>query len=63
MQGKFNFAPEKILNKNLVFDTSRIDEEKIIDKIIQSLPADNDELNIEPEPGKNVFTLKRKNGN
>ena len=41
--GKFNFAPKKILNKNLVFDTSRIDEGKMIDKIIESLPADNDE--------------------
>ena len=27
LQGKFNFVPEKILNKNLVFDMSRIDEE------------------------------------
>ena len=41
--GKFNFAPKKILNKNLVFDTSRIDEGKMIDKIIESLPTDNDE--------------------
>ena len=40
---KFNFALKKILNKNLVFDTSRIDEGKMIDKIIESLPTDNDE--------------------
>ena len=57
-QGKFNFAPEKILNKNLIFGTSRISEEKIMEKITESLSADNDELYIEHERGTNLFPLK-----
>lgn len=57
-QGKFNFKPEKILNKALTFNTSHIDEKKTMNKLIQSLPGDNDELYIEHEPGTNVFALK-----
>ena len=57
-QGKFNFKPEKILNKALIFNTSHIDEKKTMNKLIQSLPGDNDELYIEHEPGTNVFVLK-----
>ena len=29
MKGKFSFRPEKLLNKRLLFDTSRVDEETI----------------------------------
>ena len=39
-------TPEKILNKVLIFGTLRIDEEKIFDKTIESLPADNDDIYI-----------------
>lgn len=50
--GKFNFKPKKLLNKALIFDNSRIDKEKIIDKIIKSLSAFNDEhiLNMSQVP-------------
>ena len=41
MEIKFNFSPEKILNKTILFDVSKINEERIIDKIIENLPADN----------------------
>ena len=34
-----------------------------MDKITESLPADNDELYIEHQPGTNVFTLKWEHGN
>lgn len=63
LQEKFNSESEKILNRVLIFDNSCIDEEKIIDKIIESLHADSDELYIEHEPGINVFVLKNKDGN
>ena len=63
LQEKFNSESEKILNRTLMFDNSCIDEEKIIDKIIESLHAHNDELYIENEPGINVFALKNKDGN
>ena len=62
MEGKFNFSPEKILNKTILFPASKINEERIIDKIIENLPAYNNELYIAPEPGSNSFSLKREDG-
>ena len=62
MEGKFNFSPEKILNKTILFDVSIINEERIIDKTIENLPADNDELYIAHESGSNSFSLKREGG-
>ena len=56
-EGKFNFSPEKILNKTILFDVFKINEEKIIDTIIENLPADNDELYTAHEPGSNSFSL------
>ena len=49
MEANFNFSPEKILNKTILFDVSKINQERIIDKIIENLPADNDELYIAHE--------------
>ena len=40
-------------------DTSKIDEELTIDKIIQALPPDNDDFYVEHPEGSNSFTLKR----
>ena len=53
MERKFNFSPEKILNNFILFDVSKINKEKIMDEIIEHLPADNDELFIAHEPGSN----------
>lgn len=46
VEGKFSFLPDKFLNKNVLYDVSKVDEEKIIDKIIENIPAgmDNDEI-------------------
>ena len=55
MEEKFQFSTEKLQNKTILFDVSKIDEERIIDKIIENLPADNDELYIAHEPGSNHF--------
>ena len=38
----FGFLPEKSLTKIVLFDVSKVNKEKIIDKIIEILPADND---------------------
>ena len=46
----------------LLFDTSSINEEKFMNKILEVLPADNDELYILHEPGTNALTLKREDG-
>ena len=50
------------MNKTILFDTSRINEEKIVDKILEALPANNDELYVLHEPGTNELTLKREDG-
>ena len=51
-----------MLNRTLLFDTKKIDDEIIMDMIIQALPADNDEFYIDYPIGSNSFTLKREDG-
>ena len=46
----------------MLFDTSKIDEELIMDKIIHGLPPDDDYFYIEHPKGSNSFTLKREDG-
>ena len=58
LKRKFIFHFRKILSKTIFFDTSRTNEEKIMDKIIEALSADNDELYVLHEPGTNAFTPK-----
>ena len=62
MNKKFVFDPKEILNKTLLFDTSKIDEELIMDKIIHALPPDDYYFYIEHPKGSNSFTLKREDG-
>ena len=62
MEGKFSFLPEKILNKTILFNVSRVDEEIIMDKIIKNLPSTNDEFYIIHEPGTNSFSLRHEDG-
>ena len=62
LKGKFNFSPKKILNKTILFDTSPMDEEKVMDKILEDFPADSNELYVLHEPGTNAFTLKHEDG-
>ena len=62
LKGKFNFSPKKILNKTILFDTSPIDEEKVMDKILEDFPADSNELYVLHEPGTTAFTLKHEDG-
>ena len=62
MSGKFSFSPEILLNKTILFDVSRVDEEKIMDKIIENLPSTNDDFYIIHEPGTNSFSLRREDG-
>ena len=63
MREEFNFSPKKILNKTLIFDSAKMDEEIIMDKIIEALNyKTNDEFYIEHPPGSNYFTLKPEDG-
>ena len=58
MEGKFNFSPGKILNKSILFDVSKFNEERIIDKIMENLSAEYNKLYIAHEAGSNSFSLK-----
>ena len=62
MRGKFVFDPEVFLNKTVLFDTSKVSEEKIVHKILESLPADNNYIYWIHERGTNSFSLKREDG-
>ena len=62
MRGKFVFEPEVFLNKTVLFDTSKVSEEKIVDKILESLPADNNDIYLIHEPCTNSFSLRREDG-
>ena len=62
MEGKFVFSRKKILKKTLLFDTSRVNEELIMDKIIENLPGGNNELYIVHKPSRNSFSIRRKDG-
>ena len=59
MRGEFNFSLKNISNKTLLFDTSKINEEVIIDKIIESINDPlKDEYYIDHPNDTNSFTLK-----
>ena len=60
IRGEFDFSLKNVLNKTLVFDTSKINEEVITDKIIELINDPlNDEYYIDHLSGINSFTLKR----
>ena len=46
----------------MLFDTSKIDEEIIMDRTIENLPSDNDEFYIAHEIESDSFTLTREDG-
>ena len=53
---------QKILNRTLLFDTKKIDENIIMDRIVEALPPTNDEFYKEHPVDSNSFTLKREDG-
>ena len=63
MIGEFDFNPERILNKILIFDTKKRIEEIITDMMIDALnDKTNDEFYIEHPVSSNYFTLKGEDG-
>ena len=63
MRGEFDFSLKNVLNKTLVFDTSKINGEVITDKIIELINDPlSDEYYIDYPSGINSFTLKREDG-
>ena len=57
MHGKFVFDLDVFLNKTVLFGTSKIDEEKIIDRILENIPGDDD-IYLIHETATNTFSLK-----
>ena len=62
IEGKFDFSAKKLLNKTMLFDTSRVNEELIMKKRIENFPRGNNELYIVHKPGTNSFSLRREDG-
>ena len=62
LNNKFDFSPNKILNKVLLFDTSRVNNEVMMDKIINAQPKDNDDYYIEHPIDLNYIILRREDG-
>ena len=58
LNNKIDFSPNKILNKVLLFDTGRVDDEIIMDKIINAQPKDNDDYYTEHPIDLNYFILR-----
>ena len=60
MRGEFDFSLKNILNKTTIFDTSKINEEIIMDKITEAINDPlNDENCIDHPEGSNSLTLKQ----
>ena len=63
MRGEFFFSIKNILYKTLLPDTSKINKEIIMDKIIESLNDPlNDEYYMDHPDGTNSLTLKQEDG-
>ena len=62
MERKFNFSPDQFLNKTVLFGILKVNEENIIDRIIENLPKESDELYIVHEPSTNAFLLRHEDG-
>ena len=63
MQGEFDFSLKNILNKTLLFDTSKTNKEVIIDKIIESINDPlNDKYYIDHPSVTNSLILKQEDG-
>ena len=62
MHQKFIFNPERFLKKTVLFDISKIDEEKIIDRILENIPGDNDNIYLIHKSNTNTFSLRREDG-
>ena len=62
MQGKCIFNPERFLNKTVIFDTSKSDEEQITDRILENIPGNNDDIFLTHELGTNSFSLRHEDG-
>ena len=60
--GEFSFDPKQLLNKRLIFDTSIIEKDIIIDRIINAIVNSYDNKYwMEHKPGAKCFTIRLEN--
>ena len=57
--GKFDFDPEEILHKSLLFDLKKTSEDKIFDSILDKIPSKNDIYYIEHRERINGVRLRK----
>ena len=57
--GNLTLIPEEILNKPLLFDLKKTNEEKIFDSILEKIPGKNDNYYIEHREGTNPFRIRK----
>ena len=62
MQRKFVFDLEHFLNKTVLFETSKVNLEKIIDTVLKNIPGDNNNILLVHEQGTNAFSLRCEDG-
>ena len=46
----------------MLFDASKIDKEKIIYRVLENIPGDNDDIYLIHKPGTNAILLRREDG-
>ena len=46
----------------MLFDTSKIDKQKIMNRILENIRGDNDDIYLIHESGTNAFLLRREYG-
>ena len=57
--GKFDFDPEGIFDKSLLFGLKKTSEDKIFNSILEKIPDKNNIYYIEHREGKNAFRLRK----
>ena len=58
----FAFNAECFLNETVFFDTSKVNEEQIIDRILENVPGESDDVYLIHMPGTNAFSLRCEDG-
>ena len=62
MREKIAFDPEVFLNRTVLLEKKKIDEKKIIDRILENIPGNNDDFYLIHKPATNPFSLRREDG-
>ena len=59
LSGKFDFDPEEVLDKSLLFDSKKASEEIIFDFILEKIPDKNNIYNTEHSGVTNEFRIRK----